>query len=196
MTESASAPNDHDLIARPGRYYRNARYIIVAMALLGGLWFAYDGFINYPRERAEFLKLPEDKRGDYHKPHSEFDILLQQRLAIGLILAAPVLLAFFLYRSRGVYRLSGNTLYVPGHPPVPFENMAALDKSKWQRKGIAYVNYKIPDSQKTTRLTLDDFIYDQTPTDQIVARIEEHLKPAEDSESAELVDEAAVDEDH
>lgn len=192
-----SADSSGDIVARAGRYYRNARYLICAMVFCAGLWFAYDGLVRWPRELSEYERKTTAEKAAGHLPHSEFDIRLQQRLAMALIPLAPILLGVFLYRSRGVYRLSGTTLYVPGHPPVPFEAIVELDQSKWKRKGIAYVDYQLPDSEAIKRLTLDDFVYEQKPTDKIVDQLESWLNPKseEETETAEAQADAEVSEE-
>ncbi len=175
MTDAA-AESQTDIVAGPGKYYRNARYIIVAMALGAGLWFAYDGFVKWPNQLSAFQAMTAEQQAGQRKPHAESDIVLQQRIAIVLLAAAPLMLGFFLYRSRGSYRLTGTTLQVPGHPPVPFEAIVGIDKSKWERKGIAGVDYMLEERGAVRRLILDDFVYDQAPTDEIVKRIDAYLE--------------------
>jgi hypothetical protein len=101
--------------------------------------------------------------------HSDTDILWQKRLAYGLPVLSACMLAWFLYNSRGEYRLSGNVLSVPGHPPVALEDILEVDKHLWDRKGIAYIICKT--NAGKIRLRLDDFVYDRDPTDVIYARI-------------------------
>jgi len=88
---------------------------------------------------------------------------------------AAALLAYFLYRSRGVCRLSNGVLYVPGHPPVPLEDIRALDKAVWNRSGIAKVEYQLSQSSTARTLRLDEFAYQYKPIRAIVDRIEAHL---------------------
>jgi hypothetical protein len=164
-----------DIIARPGTYYRRARFLICGIVLFASAWFAYDGWINWPNERDEFYHLTESQQSLRNKPHTELDIKIQKDLAIGLLPFAPLLLGFFIYRSRGVYRLSGTTLYVPGHPPVEFSDIVGLDKSQWPRKGIAIVLYHDGKSTEPREMILDDFVYEQLPTDKIVEIVETHL---------------------
>ena len=96
------------------------------------------------------------------------------------------LLIWTLYRSRGEYRLSGHTLYVPGHPPIPLESIVKMDKTLWDKKGIAWIEYALPSSDGpadptgSRTLKLDDFVYDRDPTDAIVERIEQIIAPPED----------------
>lgn len=172
MTDTA-LQTPGDIVAGPGRYYRNARYLIVAGMLACAAWFAYDGWVAWPAELSAFSKMTAEQQAGAHRPHSEWDIELQHRLAIGLAALAPVMLAWFLYRSRGVFRLSGDTLHAPGHPPVALASITEIDLGKWKRKGIARASYA--QDGVSGRITLDDFIYDQEPIDAIVARIEKAL---------------------
>jgi hypothetical protein len=88
-----------------------------------------------------------------------------------------------LYGTRGAYRLSGNTLHAPGHPPVPLDAVRAIDQSKWDRKGIVYIDYEL--NGKTGRLKLDDFMYQREPTDQIHDRIVAAVAPGESATTGE-----------
>ena len=166
-----TATQNAEIVARPGRYYRNTRYIFVVGMLAMAAWFGYDGWVRYPRERAMHQQNP--KTG---APHSETDIRLQRVLASALPPAALLFLAWTLYNTRGTYRLTGDVLRVPGHPDVPLDAVRAIDKSNWDRKGIAYVEYEVNGQQG--RLRLDDFLYERDPTDEIVKRVEAQLLPA------------------
>ena len=185
MSEIPAAENQAaDIVARAGRYYRNARYLITTLALGAGLWFGYDGFYNYPKYTREFNEAPPARRVNMKNPETETGILIQKIISITLISFTPAFVAFFLYRSRGEYRLLGNTLHVPGHPPIPLGAIDSIDKTLWDRKGIAVkLVYQVGDSEKTAKVTLDDFIYDQKPIDRIVERIEAHLTPAGEPEA-------------
>lgn len=190
--ESAEAGGD--IVARAGQYYRNTRYVMCALLVGAGLWFAYDGWIGWPehnRKLAEVkLRIDEAERsgdtdaaaaartelGGMSKEKSSSDILLQKVLAFSLPPVGIGLLAWALYNSRGAYRLSGRTLHVPGHPPVRFDQITRIDKRLWDRKGIAYIDYEA--DGRTGRIKLDDFVYDRKPTDQIFERIEQAVAPA------------------
>lgn len=162
------------IVARAGRYYRNARYLMALICLGMGVWFAYDGWVGYPRENARARE-----QGFDTVPNNDLAIRIQKELAVGLPLVGVGILAWMLYRSRGEYRLDGQTLHVPGHAPVPLDHIRQIDKSKWDRKGIVHLDYEVPGSTGLRRLTLDDFVYEQKPTDAILERIEAVLLPAE-----------------
>jgi len=75
-----------------------------------------------------------------------------------------------------------DVLYAPGHPPVPLDAIREIDKTKWEKKGIVYLDYELEGAEGTKgqsgTIVLDDFVYDQDPTDTIVKSIEAELVPA------------------
>lgn len=184
---TSAPPAQEDIVARGAWDYRWKRYLMVLMLLIMAGWFGYDGYKGWPDENAAIRALTSkleaaNKAGDKEAAieirknklilqplHSDTDILWQKRLAYGLPVLSAFMLAWFLYNSRGEYRLSGNVLSVPGHPPVGLEDILEVDKHLWDRKGIAYVICK--SSRGKIRLRLDDFVYDRDPTDAIYARI-------------------------
>lgn len=193
---SADAADGEEIVARAGRYYRNARYLIAFMCVAAGGWFAYDGWVKYPEHnrKVDAGEIRETK-------HSDTDIRLQRILAMGLPPVGIFVLGWTLYRSRGVYRLAGDTLHVPGHPPIPLDDIQEMDMDKWDKKGIAYAKYQTASMTAPAEATLDDFIYERAPTDKIVERIRKHLDPGsgssatENAEAAGEGDEASSDVD-
>lgn len=172
MTDETNSPAplaySGPIVARAGNYYRNARYLIALGAILGGAWFLYDGYVAYPKENQAAIA-----RGS-KPPHAVSDLRLQRILGYALPPVGVFLLGWALYRSRGEYRLDNQTLYVPGHPPVPLDSVRRVDKSLWERKGIARIGYELADGTRG-ELTLDDFIYARQPTDQIYERIDAYV---------------------
>ena len=190
MTESSDPQAGAPIVARAGTYFRNARYIIFLMMLGSGIAFLYDGLVRYPAERERFSHLSYEEQRAAHAPHTPLDISIQRLLGFSLTPLSVLLLARWLYISRGEYRLDGTTLNVPGHAPVQMENIIALNKAQWDRKGVAVVEYERPGTG-TGKFVLDDFVYQREPTDKIVAQIEAHLQPAA-GESGALEDPATV----
>ncbi len=182
-----------DIVARPGRYYRNARYIIFLLIVGSGAWFLYDGFVKWPKQNADALarelKLTPEEVGrmsanDVLKmatergvklPHPGHDVPWNRRLGIALPPLGIWFLVVILRKSRGQLRLAEDTLHIPGHPPIPLDAIRKIDKRKWERKGIAIIAYELTDGA-SGQFKLDDFVYDRTPTDAIFARIESHAK--------------------
>lgn len=180
------------IVARYGRYYRNTRYLIAVLCIGYGLWSINDGFVRYPRaneaaiqkevdrvETASGKQVTAEERKEIAAkttlPHPGWDVPFNRGAGIILPPLGIALLAWTLYNSRGEYRLEGETLHVPGHPPVPLDNIRKIDKRLWERKGIAYIEYEGPQSGKRAQLKLDDFVYERGPTDAIFERIEKHV---------------------
>jgi hypothetical protein len=177
------------LVARASTSYRVRWGLIGLMFIAAGGWFAYDGWVTYPRANAEALR-----KGD-KPPHTDGDdivrsalmgreIPLQRLLALVLPPIGLLLLGYMVYQSRGEYRLEGGVLHVPGHPPVPLENVRQIDETRWDRKGIALLDYEGPASGRTGRVRLDDQRYAMTPTDAIFDRIKAVLVPATETAEA------------
>ena len=183
------------LVARASTEYRVKRYIIVVMLIAMGLWFGYDGFIGWPRENERIKQIGTEievarKANDEArtkaldaerttlKQHSDLDLAFQRILFFALPPVGLFVLGWSLYQSRGAYRLADQILSVPGHPPIPLDMIRSIDKTDWDRKGIAYVNYELPNGAKGAA-RLDDFIYERKPTDDIFKRIEEYTGTGE-----------------
>ncbi len=180
-----------DVIALPDRSFRTKRYLIVLMLVGMGLWFCYDGFYNWPKQAREASDLQKQQQMPREKPHSDRDIFLNQLLGVSLPPVGFLALAYFLYTSRGQYRLSGQTLHVPGHDPIPVDAITLIDKSKWERKGVARIEYEpvpsVPSGSgepartegKPRQFQLDNFVYQEEPTRLILKRLEDALFPEE-----------------
>ena len=123
---------------------------------------------------AEVQKLRNDEGV---QDHTDTDILLQRGLGFLLPPLGILLLARWLYISRGQVRLDpSDTLHAPGHPPVPASAITAVDDALWERKGIAYVRYDLPGGAGGT-VKLDDFVYDRKPIDAIHDRLKHVVRP-------------------
>jgi hypothetical protein len=177
-----------EIAARAYVWYR-VKQSAMAILLIGwGLWSVYDGYYKWPADnqkiaqlKKEIESLPKEdqKRTEKEielrkqKEHTALDIKFNQVLGWALPPIGLFLLIRAFYVSRGAYRLRDNTLLVPGHPPVPLDAVKSIDKGKWDRKGIAYLNYELLNGKKG-KLTIDDYIYEREPTDDIMKRVEEY----------------------
>ena len=169
QTEASSpAPAKGEVVARAATYYRVTRYIMVVVLFGYGIWSIRDGFFRYPRENAEAKAAGKDVL-----PHAALDVPFNQVIGVLLPPLSIFMLIYSLRRSRGEIRFDGQTLNAPGHPPVPLDAITAVDQRLWDRKGIAYVDYELPD--RKGRITLDDFIYERGPIDEMHKRITEYI---------------------
>jgi hypothetical protein len=206
MTDNASEPQQQEqpiideqstIVAGPGRYYRNTRYIMFIVLMVFGILSIRDGYFKYPRENEQAIENARaearsrgqdpDKVVDPKQvvvPHPGLDIPFNR--VIGLVLP-PLALLFViraLHNSRGEYRLEGHTLHVPGHPAVPFDNINSIDRARWDKKGIAFIHYDLGDGRQG-KIRLDDYHYDRPPTDAIFERIEKYVNPPDELEEKE-----------
>src|SRR5207253_5335177 len=110
-----------------------------------------------------------------YEKHNDASILIQKILAFTLPGFGLFWGIWTIKDTRGRYRLAGDTLHVPGHPPVAFNNIRRIDKRKWDRKGVAYLHYEHGSPPSQHVLKLDDFSYERQATDDILHRIEKHV---------------------
>ena len=158
-------PHDGVMVARAYRNYRLTRFALVLFMIVYGIMSLRDGFIRYPAEN----KAATDRHLE-RLPHPGLDVQFNQAFGIGLPPLAIALLCWVLYASRGEYRFDGTTLSAPGHPPVPITAITSIDRSKWDRKSIAYVNYKLPNTGEAGRIKFDHSLYD--PIDKMFLAVE------------------------
>lgn len=141
MVDSAEAvpsePTPAIVVAKAGRYYRVARYLMTVLLMAYGAWSIYDGFVSWPRWT---------ETHPLEKPKTDTDIMLNKVLGVLLPPMGLIIVAWAIYNSRGEYRLENGVLHVPGHPPVPLEKIHSINREAWDRKGIAYVDYDLFDS--------------------------------------------------
>jgi hypothetical protein len=175
---AAATPTKGEVVARGATYYRMTRYIMVAVLFGYGLWSIRDGFSRYPRENAE-----DRAAGKDIIRHPGLDVPFNQFFGVVLPPLSIVMLICCLRKSRGEITFDGQTLSAPGHPSVPLDAITAVDQRLWDRKGIAYVDYELPD--RKGRITLDDFIYDRDPIDEIHKRVTQYIAPPDEPEQTE-----------
>lgn len=189
MTTGTTA-NSADVVARADFQYRWRIYALFLLLFGWGCYSLLDGFVRWPRENEQLERMISEGKKPPRAPHSDNDIFLNQAMGVVFPVIAVVLLAWMMHRSRGEYRLSGQTLHVPGHPPVPLDRIKTLDKSRWDRKGIAAVEYELAGGQSAV-LSLRDMVYQRAPTDRIVEAIETHLAPPSPEPAAPAADSPA-----
>jgi hypothetical protein len=175
--------------------------LIGAAALIFSAWFLYDGTVKYPRQlriQEEYNQVVQEHPGDpveqariwaehaqangwpTETPKTkmeENDIFTQKVLAA---ITAPVGLYFMLTflmslgrwieaDEQGVRTRSGQA--------TRYDQIKSVDKSRWQSKGIAVVQYE-SDGQ-AGRITLDDWKFEREPTKRILEAIEERMPGGE-----------------
>jgi hypothetical protein len=170
MAEPQTSYAPAQIVATAARDYRWKRFALAAILLIYGGLSIRDGFYKYPKDNADAKALKLDIL-----PHPGYDVQLNQVLGVILPPLSIIFLGWTLYASRGSYRFDGSMIHVPGHPPIPLNALRKIDRAKWDRKGIAFIDYQFPGTSKSGTFKLDDFVYNRDPTDKIFATIEATL---------------------
>ncbi len=186
--------------------------LICLILVSGGLFFLYDGAVRYPRQNEEFAKLRQEletrcspamfkiefakavtaRWGKEHfdaaqkELHSVRDIRTQFVMAV--LFLVPGLLVTAAYLRNGRRRFSADDEGLHGFLPetVPYAAISAIDRTKWDDKGIVCVTAATASGVK--KLTLDDWKFRGMET--ILAEIDAHRpdlappKPPEPETSA------------
>ncbi len=163
--------------------------LLAAFPIAFGLWFLYDGTIAYPRHNRNFAEFQAAKaagtantwsefastRGWPNKEHAKAYDMDQIRmqwfmaaLAGGAGLCALAWLAMCFKREL---RSDAEAVYSDTGKRVLISAMRAVDKSRWQSKGIAIAIYE--EGGKRRKLTIDDYKY--AGGEKILKQIEERL---------------------
>ena len=88
---------------------------------------------------------------------TDADFLQQKKIGLGTIIASFFILGWVFWSSSKVLRANDSTIFTIDGKEVPFDSITAVDRKKWDKKGIAYILY--PKEGKTVRATLDDYKY-------------------------------------
>lgn len=194
---------------RPGYLLRG---LVVGVALAAyGAYCLYDGFIAYPRDREirqaydQFLdegRVSEwsahaaekgwpDDTGDEPpgEMHSEFNI--QFNVWTGLIITPLGVLMIGLagYRRFQWIACDGERVTTSWGEDFPVSGVKSVDRTLWDRKGIAVVHYD--NGEKLGALKLDDWKYDTDMTRAIVEVLDP--TPPDDAAAAGTGPEAGAD---
>jgi hypothetical protein len=193
--ESQAPQEPGEIIAYPDSRFRRKHFIFAFVIFAVGFWFAYDGWIGWPKHNEEVRQVKADidkaketgdearrielqtKLSKMHEVYNDWSIGLQRFIAIVLPIAGFAYGWWTHQATRGYYRLSDHTLQVPGHDPISLSDIRSIDKSRWERKGIAVIRYQAHHPQRERAFKLDDFAYQRKPTDDILDRLDAYLAP-------------------
>jgi hypothetical protein len=155
------------------------------------LWFFYDGAIHYPKLNVRYDRFKELEREGRdrewpeiaaqngwprkvpEKRHTDVDLAGQFTFG-GICLAGGLAAAawFFLSARQRLFADEESIHSIDGRV-VRFDQITAIDRRKWESKGIAYAIYS--DGGTSKRLTLDDYKFEGAEA--IIARAEARLSP-------------------
>jgi len=179
------------------RYFRKFFYIFLA-CLAWSLYCLYDAWIAYPANLvranvyySEFADLGDDRArawiarteqegwsSDVPKEPAkiENDIIAQYvQIAICMAIGIPMLLKYLW--ARGSYIEANEREIKPSWTgAVPFAEIEKIDKTRWERKGVAKLHYKT--GNQSSIFTMDDFKFERQPMAKIMAFAEKDLPDA------------------
>ena len=172
------------------------RLTVVGLFCLGfGLWSLYDGKVTYPNQRKRALAFQEieeqgrleewteyaAERGwqpyDPGEPKTKAEIAVQFYM-LAVAGGAGLLVLIHVFRCKGRWiEMDETGLRNSRGDQLTFDQIVAIDKKKWDKKGIAKLRYLENGQGNGHRkvFTLDDFIYDRPTTDDILRQIEQHV---------------------
>ena len=165
---------------------------LIALFFTGiGLWFLFDGMAGYPRSNERWLAhekfKAEDRLSEWpafakkagwneeppHKFYKKEDITGQYVLGVLSLLVGAGALVYWAGQIKGVFKLDGDTVVIPGGKRVPLESITGVNRKNWDAKGLATVFYTI--DGRCGKYVLDDYKYDREPIHEIMAVIEAKL---------------------
>lgn len=173
------------------------RYTLLAAVCLGMCaWFAYDGFVAYPKklvvaeafEEVADLSGPEledrwneitsEKGWNSRRPEKKAEEIrsdiTQQYFWSALTFALGVPALVLLFRSRGSWvQRTDDGLETSWGQKVRFADVQSLNKRRWEKKGIARAVYL--DGEATRYFTFDDFKFEREPLGRILRDLEDTL---------------------
>ncbi|MDX1564691.1 MAG: hypothetical protein R3236_04750 [Phycisphaeraceae bacterium] len=130
------------------------KFVLVASVMIGwGLWHGYDAWIGYPRhnERLESREknsrlLPEQR------PYSRGQILGQWLMMALLWTGAAALLVRLWAAFRWPLGCDETGLHGPWGRRVAYRQIRRIDKSLWDRTGLAKIEYEAEGRRRRMRI--------------------------------------------
>ncbi|MEM6364434.1 MAG: hypothetical protein AAF539_15835 [Planctomycetota bacterium] len=171
------------------------KFLYIALACAGyALWSLYDAQVTYPKKleiarayesfpdsttgRQQWLDLSKQNgwpQASPKKSAAEVEgLIVQQYLAIVGCLILGTILSLKWWRARGTW-IEGDASVIRSSwgKQVDLENVTAINKRKWEKKGIAVLKHSYEGHRQ--KFTLDDYKYDREATGKLLAFAEEAL---------------------
>lgn len=205
----------NQVTAKASRNYQWRPALIGAACLIWGVLCVRDGYFKYPLQKEQhetYMTFREahpdtwtDRWATYAAENdlpsdpttivdrSNTDIYAQWAMLL-IVLPIGLVGAYKFFDSfRWSVTADEEGLQAHGGHRASWAQLTGLDKTRWDRKGIAYVHYK-DDAGRQRRILLDDWKFEREPTDKILALVEAHRpdlvggetapQPAEDENPA------------
>ncbi len=174
----------------PG-YFRRFLWIALACAAFAG-WCFYDGLVVYPKKLDQakvYWALDEATRDKQWRditaanqwppsppdPTKEINGKIQSQFfmaGVCIVIGTFCLLKWLLAKGSWVENTETGLRTSRGKQ-VQFDQIESIDKTRWEKKGIAKIRYQ--DNSKAKSFVLDDFKYDRAVMGKILRLVESHL---------------------
>ncbi len=136
------------VIAPYCQYKKTNFKIYIALLLIAGVYFAYDGYYNQ-----KFIS----KHTSLGQPDST---LAFNRKSPPFFAAGAVILAvWFLKIKNNKLAADDEALVFSEKDKIPYSSIESVNKTNYESKGYFIVEYKLPDGQKAQR-QISDRVYD------------------------------------
>jgi hypothetical protein len=165
-----------EVVARVSKIWRKRMILLTAFALGAAGWFFYDGFVGYPKQivRAkEFQQFEREGRvpdwpahaaskgwrtDNPGPPKTAKDLATQKQCGLLGVVLALGLAGYWLWSEGRSMRLEGELITAPTGTQVRLEEIKAVDRKKWDTKGIALAIYERDGERR--KLIIDDYKYE------------------------------------
>ncbi len=166
--------------------------LFIAIAFLAfSAWFFYDGAVGWPASNERWQAHDKFVQGQNLKewpafarsqgwveqPPEKFykrGDIIGQYVVGGLAASIGVLLlTYWITQRRRVLRMDEEAVYTTSGTCVPFDAITAVNRKKWETKGIARVRYTL--EGRTREFVVDDYKFETAPTRLILEEIEKRL---------------------
>lgn len=171
------------------------RMLIAGVAFVGfGCWSFYDGRIKYPDQENTFQKYRQEgkleefralagkrkwkvevhtnSQGDEYV-RSPSDIATQFLMAIACLPIGFALLTRLLVTTTQRLEVDDDAFTSAKGVRIPYDAITGIDKKKWNRKGIAVVQYTV--NGRAGKALIDDWIF--KGGSDLLHTVEEHVPP-------------------
>ena len=178
------------------------KFLLIAIVLIGfGGWALYDSVVSAPKKMKKakeyWVESEEGEKEPWVKRHSgeEWAAIVEKKGwgigepktpsgALGyayfnyaMLLCIPLgAFSLFKYLQANKTWIEGtdSNFQTSGGIKFDFDQIKAIDKKKWAKKGLASITFS--DGNQDRLYVLDDLKYEREPTDEILYKMEQALK--------------------
>ncbi len=166
--------------AKITRTWRDRMFLILIFTVGSAAWFYYDGFVAWPKkiEAANAYKELKEKAGgeinatewasiaerngwdtsDPGEPKTEEDLATQKYIGTFFVVVSVLYLIWFVRQCKRVIHADDESFADPSGALVRYDRVVAVDKRKWDNKGIAYAIYE-DEKGIMRKAIIDDYKY-------------------------------------